>query len=147
MPLYMQAKMLRVLQEKELTHLGGTSPKVVDVRVVAATNSNLEQLVRDGKFREDLYYRLNVVSITIPPLRERMEDINALTKNFIDQFNPEFGLEVRGLDSEAWDIFRRYDWPGNIRELHNVIESAFNVVTGPLITRSHLPDQLSRLLP
>ncbi len=147
MPLYMQAKMLRVLQEKELTLLGGSSPKMVDVRVVAATNSNLEQLVRDGKFREDLYYRLNVVTITIPPLRERMEDVNALTKNFIDQFNAEFGLDVQGLAAEAWEIFKRYDWPGNIRELHNVIESAFNVVTGPLIMRSHLPDQLARLVP
>lgn len=147
MPLYMQAKMLRVLQEKELTLLGSTSPKTVDVRVVAATNSNLESLVKEGKFREDLYYRLNVVTLTIPSLRERMEDIYSVTKHFIDQFNTEFGLEVQGLDAETWDIFRRYDWPGNIRELRNVIESAFNVVIGPLIMRAHLPDQLSRLFP
>lgn len=144
MPLSMQVKLLRVLQEREIVPLGGAAPKSVDVRVVAATNSNLEDLVREGKFREDLYYRLNVVALTIPSLRERMEDIFSISKNFIDQFNFEFGLHVQGLDAEAWDIIRRYDWPGNIRELRNVIESAFNVVTGPLIMREHLPSQLSR---
>lgn len=147
MPLYMQAKMLRVLQEKELTQLGSTTPKTVDVRVVAATNSNLEQLLKEGKFREDLYYRLQVVTLSIPPLRERMEDLPALAANFIDQFNSEFGLHVRGLDPEAWAILRRHDWPGNIRELRNVIESAFNVVSGPLIRREHLPEQLTRPIP
>lgn len=147
MPLYMQVKMLRVLQEKELTQLGQTSSKTVDVRVVAATNSNLEQLVKEGKFREELYYRLNVVTLTIPPLRERREDIYSITKNFIDQLNFEFGLAVVGLTDEAWEVIRSYDWPGNIRELRNVIESAFNVVIGPLITRAHLPEQLSRLFP
>jgi PAS domain S-box-containing protein len=147
MPLYMQSKMLRVLQERELTQLGSTTPKMVDVRVVAATNSNLEQLVKEGKFREDLYYRLKVVTLTIPPLRERMEDIYSITKNFIHQFNAEFEFEVQGLDQEAWDVIRRYDWPGNIRELRNVIESAFNAVTGPVIMREHLPDQLSQLIP
>lgn len=144
MPLYMQVKMLRVLQERELTPLGSTKPKAVDVRVVAATNCNLEHLVKDGKFREDLYYRLNVVTLTIPALRVRIEDIYPITKNFIAQFNSEFGLEVQGIDSEAWDLLRRHDWPGNIRELRNVIESAFNVVIGPLIMREHLPGELSR---
>lgn len=147
MPLYMQAKMLRVLQERELTQLGSATAKMIDVRVVAATNSNLEQLIKEGKFREDLYYRLKVVTLDIPPLRERMEDIYPLTKNFIGQFNAEFGLEIQGLDQEAWDIIRRYDWPGNIRELRNVIESAFNVVAGPVIKREHLPDQLSQMFP
>jgi transcriptional regulator with PAS, ATPase and Fis domain len=147
MPLYMQAKMLRVLQDKELTQLGSATPKIVDVRVVAATNSNLENLVKEGKFREDLYYRLKVVTLVIPSLRERMEDIYPLTKHFIHLFNAEFGLEIQGLDPEAWDIIMRYDWPGNIRELRNVIESAFNTVTGPVIKREHLPDQLSQLFP
>ena len=147
MPLYMQAKMLRVLQERELTQLGSSTPKLVDVRVVAATNSNLEHLVKEGKFREDLYYRLKVVTLTIPPLRERMEDIFSITKNFIHQFNTEFGLEVQGLDQEAWDVIMHYDWPGNVRELRNVIESAFNLVTGPVIMREHLPEQLSQLIP
>lgn len=147
MPLSMQVKLLRILQERELVPLGSATPKAVDVRVVAATNSNLEHLVREGKFREDLYYRLNVVALTIPSLRERMEDIYSITKSFIDQFNSEFGLGIHGLDSEAWEIVRHYDWPGNIRELRNVIESAFNVVTGPLITRNDLPGQLSLFTP
>ncbi|MDA8429425.1 MAG: sigma 54-interacting transcriptional regulator [Geobacteraceae bacterium] len=144
MPLYMQVKMLRVLQERELTQIGSTKPKMVDVRVVAATNSNLERLVKDGKFREDLYYRLNVVVLTIPALRERMDDIDSITKNFIDQFNSEFGLQVQGLDPGAMDVIRHYNWPGNIRELRNVIESAFNLVTGPFIRCEHLPAELSK---
>ncbi|MBT1077150.1 sigma 54-interacting transcriptional regulator [Geobacter grbiciae] len=147
MPLYMQAKMLRLLQERELTPLGSTVSRSVDVRVVAATNSNLEQQVKEGKFREDLYYRLNVVTFAIPPLRERREDIPLLISSFISKFNSEFGTDVQGLDDDAWDIISRYDWPGNIRELRNVIESAFNVVVGPLIRREHLPDQLCRLFP
>nr|WP_238378908.1 sigma 54-interacting transcriptional regulator [Geobacter metallireducens] len=147
MPLYMQAKMLRLLQERELTPLGSTIPRSVDVRVVAATNSNLEQQVKEGKFREDLYYRLNVVTFAIPPLRERMEDIPLLISSFVSKFNSEFGLDVQGLDEEVLNIINRYDWPGNIRELRNVIESAFNVVVGPLIKREHLPDQLCLLFP
>ena len=147
MPLYMQAKMLRVLEERELTQLGSATPKVIDVRVVAATNGNLEQLVKEGKFRGDLYYRLKVVTLDIPALRERMEDIVSITNLFIGQFNAEFGLDVQGLDQEAWGIITRYDWPGNIRELRNVVESAFNTVTGRVIKREHLPDQLSQMFP
>jgi len=147
MPLYMQAKLLRLLQERELTPLGSTVSRSVDVRVVAATNSNLERQVMEGKFREDLYYRLNVVTLAIPPLRERMDDIPSLVSSFIGKYNAEFGLDVQGLDEEAWDIIKRYHWPGNIRELRNVIESAFNVVDGQLITREHIPDQLCRLFP
>lgn len=145
MPLAMQAKLLRILQEKELVPLGSATPKVVDVRVVAATNSNLEQLVSEGKFREDLYYRLNVVTLTIPALRDRMEDIYTITKNFIDHFNREFGLTVQGLDGEAWEVIRHHDWPGNIRELRNVLESAFNVVSGHVITKTNLPIRLAQL--
>ena len=147
MPLAMQAKLLRILQERELVPLGSATPKVVDVRVVAATNSNLEQLVSEGKFREDLYYRLNVVTITIPALRDRMEDIYVIAKNFIDHFNREFGLAVQGLDGEAWEVIRHHDWPGNIRELRNVLESAFNVVSGPVITKANLPIRLAQLCP
>nr|WP_238378953.1 sigma 54-interacting transcriptional regulator [Geobacter metallireducens] len=147
MPLAMQAKLLRVLQERELVPLGSTVPKVVDVRVVAATNSNLEQLVSEGKFREDLYYRLNVVALTIPALKDRMEDIYIITKNFIDHFNAEFGLSVQGIDSEAWEVLKHHNWPGNIRELRNVLESAFNAVSGPLITKENLPIRLAQLCP
>ncbi|MBT1074192.1 sigma 54-interacting transcriptional regulator [Geobacter grbiciae] len=147
MPLAMQAKLLRVLQERELVPLGSTAPKVVDVRVVAATNSNLEQLVSEGKFREDLYYRLNVVALTIPALKDRMEDIYIITKNFIDHFNAEFGLSVQGIDGEAWEVLKHHNWPGNIRELRNVLESAFNAVSGPLITKENLPIRLAQLCP
>lgn len=147
MPLYMQAKMLRVLEERELTQLGSATAKVIDVRVVAATNGNLEQLVKEGKFRGDLYYRLKVVTLDIPPLRERMEDVVSITQLFIGQFNAQFGLDVQGLDQEAWGIITRYDWPGNIRELRNVMESAFNAVDGPVIKREHLPDQLAHMFP
>ncbi len=145
MPMSMQVKLLRVLQEKELTQLGSTTPKTVDVRVVAATNSNLEQLVREGKFREDLYYRVNVVALTMPPLRERKEDLAIITRKIIDQFNVEFGLVIQDLEDKAWQVVCAYDWPGNIRELRNVIESAFNVVAGPFIRYEDLPVQLSRL--
>lgn len=145
MPMSMQVKMLRVLQEKELTQLGSTTAKTVDVRVVAATNSNLEQLVREGKFREDLYYRVNVVALTIPPLRERKDDLAIITQKIIEQFNAEFGLDIQGVDAEVWQVFYAYDWPGNIRELRNVLESAFNVVAGPLLRYEDLPVQLSRL--
>jgi len=142
MPMTMQAKLLRVLQEKEVTPLGSETTKKFDVRVVAATNLDLEKLVKEGKFRKDLYYRFNIVSLTIPPLRERMEDLYFLIKHFIDVFNDEFGLRIQGLDSEALDCLKAYPFPGNLRELRNVIESAYNVVTGPFIRREHLPDYL-----
>lgn len=139
MSISMQAKLLRVLQEKEVTPLGSATTHKIDVRVVAATNVSLEKLVRDGKFRKDLYYRLNIVSLAIPPLRDRAEDILLITKHLIDLFNIEFGLDIQGLETEAWDVIRSYDFPGNIRELRNVIESAFNLVMGPLIRRDDLP--------
>jgi transcriptional regulator with PAS, ATPase and Fis domain len=147
MSLPMQAKLLRILQEKELTPLGSNASKRVDVRIVAATNVKLEELVREGRFREDLYYRLNVMALAIPPLRERTEDVYFLVNHFIDHFNDEFGVEVQGLDQKAWEAIKAYDFPGNIRELRNLIESAFNVVTGPLILKENLPHHISQLLP
>ncbi|MDO3380286.1 sigma-54 interaction domain-containing protein [Geoalkalibacter halelectricus] len=144
MPLAMQAKLLRVLQEKEITPLGSDTTKTFDVRVVAATNANLEQLVEEGRFRKDLYFRLNIVSLVIPPLRERAEDLYYIVKHFVDRFNDEFGLRIQGLDPEAWDALKGYGFPGNLRELRNVIESAFNVVVGPYIKREHLPDYLTQ---
>jgi transcriptional regulator with PAS, ATPase and Fis domain len=142
MSVTMQAKLLRVLQEKEVTPLGSESTRKFDVRVVTATNVNMEKLVEQGKFRHDLYYRLNIVSVLVPPLRQRTEDIFAIVEHFIDTFNVEFGLKVRGLTPDAWDVVKRYRFPGNIRELRNVIESAFNVVQGAQIRRSDLPDHL-----
>ncbi len=140
MSITMQAKLLRVLQEKEITPLGSDSTRKFDVRVVAATNINMERLVEEGKFRRDLYYRLNIVSVRVPALRQRVEDVVALVEHFLDGFNEEFGLKVTGLTQEAWDVLKGYDYPGNVRELRNVIESAFNVVNGPLIRKSDLPD-------
>lgn len=141
----MQVKLLRALQEKEITRLGGNSTRKVDVRIVAATNVNLEELVKYNKFREDLYYRLNVVNLVIPPLRERKEDIDALVKYFITQFNSEFGLRIKGISAEVRHLFHRFNWPGNIRELRNIIERAFNLVSEQVIQTTHLPQYLLKL--
>jgi len=142
MSVTMQAKLLRVLQEKEVTPLGSEATRKFDVRVVAATNVNMEKLVGEGKFRHDLYYRLNIVSVLVPPLRQRVEDLFVIVEHFLDTFNREFGLKVKGLAPEAWEVLQRYSFPGNIRELRNIIESAFNVVQGAQIRRGDLPDYL-----
>lgn len=147
MSLPMQAKLLRILQDRELTPLGSGVARKVDVRIIAATNVKLEEAVRDGKFREDLYYRLNVMALSIPPLRERTEDLYFIVNHFIDSFNAEFGLKVQGLEPEAWTAIKAYDYPGNIRELRNTIESAFNVVTGRFITVENLPFHIRQLSP
>jgi transcriptional regulator with PAS, ATPase and Fis domain len=139
MPLLMQAKLLRVLQEKEIERLGDTKPRRIDVRVIAATNRNLEEMVAEGEFREDLYYRINVVSLNIPPLRERIDDLDLLLQHFIAIFNKQFGLRVSGIDQEAMAVLRNHRWPGNIRELENVIERAFNILEGDKIRKEHLP--------
>jgi len=147
MPLVMQAKLLRVLQEKEVTPLGGTGTRSIDMRVIAATNVDLEERVRKGEFRTDLYYRLNVISLEIPPLRNRREDIYFIAKHLIDDFNAEFGMAIQGLDDEAWKLLENYDFPGNVRELRNVIERAFNMTDGPLIRAVDLPPTLHRARP
>ncbi len=120
----MQAKLLRVLQEKEFERVGGAETIKVDVRVLAATNQNLKQAVVEGSFREDLYYRLSVVPLFLPPLRERKQDIAALASRFIDKYNKEFGKAISGITSEALEHLAFYNWPGNIRELENAIERA-----------------------
>ena len=124
MSLATQAKVLRVLQEREFERLGGTRTIKVDVRMVAATNKDLEQAIRDGDFREDLYYRLNVVSLEVPPLRERRDDILPLAKHFIDRYASEIKKDVRGIDPAAVRALKRHTWPGNIRELQNTMERA-----------------------
>ncbi len=122
MNLLLQAKLLRVLQEMEFERVGGNQTIKVDVRVIAATNRNLRELIRQGKFREDLYYRLNVVEITIPPLRVRKEDLPALVNNLIHKLNRKLGKRVKGISKDAEEVLFSYDWPGNVRELENVIE-------------------------
>ncbi|OGP75179.1 MAG: sigma-54-dependent Fis family transcriptional regulator [Deltaproteobacteria bacterium RBG_16_49_23] len=118
----LQAKLLRVLQEREIERIGSNRPIKVDIRVIAATNTNLENVVTQGKFRQDLYFRLNVVPVSIPPLRERKEDIPLLAKHFLNKFNISFNKKIPGFSEKALDALSRYHWPGNIRELENLIE-------------------------
>jgi transcriptional regulator with GAF, ATPase, and Fis domain len=138
MPLTLQAKLLRVLQEREFERLGGTRPIKVDIRLIAATNRNLAEMAKTGGFREDLYYRLNVVSITTPPLRQHREDIPVLARYFVEKHEHIAARRVTGISAEALDYLMRYDWPGNVRELQNVIERA--LVMGS--TEYLLPDDL-----
>jgi transcriptional regulator with GAF, ATPase, and Fis domain len=133
-----QAKILRVLQEHEFERLGGTRTLRVDVRVITATNRNLPQMVANGQFREDLYYRLNVVSIDMPPLRERKDDIQQLATFFLRRFAGELKKRVEGLSPDAVKLLMRYNWPGNIRELENSIERAVLMSEGPLVTAGDL---------
>jgi transcriptional regulator with GAF, ATPase, and Fis domain len=131
LPLDAQVKLLRVLQDKVIERLGNNEPVRIDVRIIAATNRDLEQAVRDGTFREDLYYRLNVYPIAIPPLRERAEDIPALVWSFIDEFSSECGKRIDSISRESLAALQRYTWPGNVRELRNLVERAIIVATGP----------------
>ncbi len=136
-----QVKILRVLQEKEIIRVGGNKSIAIDVRILAATNKNLEKAVSKGQFREDLYYRLNVIPVVIPPLRERKSDIRKLVKNFMRKFNQEYGRLAMDISPEALEILELYDWPGNIRELENVIGRAMiSMVSNESIIKSyHLP--------
>jgi len=123
MSLPLQAKLLRVLQEKEVEPIGG-KPKKVDIRIIAATNAELEELIQQKRFRLDLYYRLNVIRLDIPPLRERKEDILLLTKYFIEKYSKENDKHIHSITPEAIKLLESYDWPGNVRELENLIERA-----------------------
>ena len=134
-----QAKLLRVLQDREFMRLGGTKTIRVDVRVIVATNSKLEDLIIQKKFREDLFYRLNVIKIELPPLRERKEDIPLLVKHFLDIYSQQNNKEIVGVTEDVMEIFEDYDWPGNIRELENLIERAVVLTKSKLITRANLP--------
>jgi two-component system NtrC family response regulator len=143
-PLVLQSKLLRVIQEKEVERLGGAHPIKVDVRIVAATNRNLEEEVKKGKFREDLYYRLNVVNIVIPPLRERREDIPLLIDFFLKKYNLKHKKNVKGLTREARDIMVKYDYPGNVRELENIVERAIVLTRGDHITSQDVPNLMEQ---
>ena len=134
-----QAKLLRVMQDKEFMRLGGTKTLKVDVRVIAATNTNLEELIEQKFFREDLYYRLNVIKIEIPPLRDRKEDIPQLVKHFLDLYRKENKKEILGITDDVMEVLEKYDWPGNIRELENLIERAVVLTKTKIITRENLP--------
>ena len=139
LPLALQVKLLRVLQEKEYEPLGSTGPIRANVRIIAATNKDLSQLLSQGTFREDLYYRINVVKIALPSLADRREDIPYLIEHFIRQFNLKTGRRATGISDEVLNLFMEYDFPGNIRELENLIEHAFVLCRTGEITTAHLP--------
>jgi transcriptional regulator with PAS, ATPase and Fis domain len=147
MPLAMQAKILRVLEEKKVEKVGGLSETEVDVRIIAATNKPLEKMVRDGTFREDLFYRLNIIRIHLPPLRERKTDIPALLAHHMERLCRQFGVVSKSFAKEAMEVLINYSWPGNIRELVNVVEWLISMVEGENIEREHLPAYLSTIHP
>ena len=138
----LQQVLLRVLEDGEIQPVGSTERKKVSVRIIAATNRNLEQLVREGKFREDLYYRINVVAVDLPPLRERREDIGVLTRHFLHKYTVENGKQLRGISPEALALLEAAPWPGNVRELENVIERAVLLADDDEINPGHLPRHL-----
>ncbi len=142
----MQVKLLRVLQEKTFEPLGGTKSEKVDVRIIAATNKDLEALVKEGTFRKDFFYRINVAKLTLPPLRDRREDIPLLSEHFIHKFNRLKGKGIEGLQPEALVLLMSYNYPGNIRELENIIEYSAVVCKNSLIGIEHLPDYMVRVL-
>jgi len=146
-PAPVQVKLLRVLQERQFERVGGEETVEVDVRVVSATNRDLAQMVRDGRFREDLFYRLNVVPLALPPLRDRPGDVEAIAAHFVARQAPRMGRAVKGISPEALELLRRHRWPGNVRELENVIEQALVFAEGELVSPDDLPEGLRRASP
>src|SRR5437899_9945048 len=140
--LEVQIKLLRVLQEMTFERVGSSEPLQVDVRVIAATHQNLERFIKEGRFREDLYYRINVISVLVPPLRERREDIAELALHFLKVHGDRSGKTMLQIDDDALGILKAYSWPGNIRQLENVIERAVVVAEGALIGVSDLPGEI-----
>ena len=136
----LQVKLLRVLEERVFWRVGGTQPIPIDARIIVATSRNLKEEVRQGRFREDLYYRLRTVPLSLPPLRDRLEDIPLLVEYFIQQFNQKYKKEIRGLDPKVMALLQKYHWPGNVRELQRVLEYAFVFVKGHIISQKHLPE-------
>jgi len=143
LPLPLQVKLLRVLQEEEINPLGGVGSKKIDVRVIAATSKDLRKEIEQGRFREDLFYRINVMTIHLPPLRERRGDITLLAGHFIETFNKKLQKDIEGLSSEATPILMEYPWPGNIRELENVIERAVLLAKGRWVSPEDLPSHIT----
>lgn len=138
LPYQAQGKLLRVLQEREVERLGGTGTKNVDIRIIAASNRDLRTLIQEGKFRQDLYYRLYVFELKIPSLRERQEDILPLAYHFVEYFNNKLGSHVKEIDPKLQDWLIQYDWPGNIREIKAIIERGMNIVDGGTLTLESL---------
>ncbi|MFZ5351975.1 MAG: sigma-54-dependent Fis family transcriptional regulator [Bacillota bacterium] len=145
MPLNLQAKLLRVLQENKIERVGGNSVIPVNVRIIAASNKLLEQKVKEKEFREDLYYRLNVIPLYLPPLRERLEDIEILSYSFLEKYNIKLGRNIKKLDMDVIAVFKSYPWPGNVRELENTIEYSVNMCTNTIIKKADLPRRFKEL--
>lgn len=143
MPLSLQVKLLRVLQDEEIKRVGGEASKKVDVRVVSATSRNLEEDVALGRFREDLFFRLNVFTITLPPLRERLEDLPLLVEHFLSRFSARFGKSVTGVSAEVMELLNSYCWPGNVRELENILERGVLLSEGDTLNAAVLPQKLT----
>ena len=143
MPLVSQAKFLRVLETRQFKRLGGVVDQRVDIRIIAATNADLEAAVRTGRFREDLYYRLKVIPIVLPPLRERPEDIPLLLHHFMAKYNAEFRKNFRRVSDEALKLLVAYPWPGNVRELRNLLERILILERGDTILPEHLPPEIT----
>jgi transcriptional regulator with PAS, ATPase and Fis domain len=144
MPLHLQTKLLRVIQESKVEPIGGSHSIDIDVRIIAATHQDLEEKVLEGSFRQDLYYRLNVIPIIVPPLRHRMEDLKALIDSILNKCNGKLEKKVESIDKDCYDWMMRYDWPGNIRELENALEYAVNMCEGDIIETHHLPRKLTQ---
>jgi len=142
MPLELQSKLLRVLQERMVTPVGGTNPIPIDIRVISATNQDLEKMIREKTFRSDLYYRLNVINLTIPPLRERKDDIPVLIDYFLDKYAFHIDKGKTRFTKSALQALQHYDWPGNVRELENVVELAVNLPEQE-VDRHHLPEHIT----
>ncbi|WP_242396387.1 sigma-54-dependent transcriptional regulator [Anaeromyxobacter oryzisoli] len=147
LPLELQAKFLRVLEDRKIRRLGGRAEVEIDVRVICATHRDLKEEIRRGRFREDLYFRLHVFTIGLPPLKERREDIPLLVHHFIEKFNAETGKHVQGVSPQAMSVLQGYPWPGNIRELRNSVERAMILVDGDVIGEEHLPPDVQTARP
>ncbi len=147
MPLSMQGKLLRVIQENQISRVGGNRPIQLDLRFIAATNKDLKQAVSEGRFREDLYFRLNVVQIALPSLMERPEDIPLLIQYFLNLFSHKFAKRLVGIDKAARTVLQAYSYPGNVRELQNIIERAVALADGDTVTLADLPPDLQELAP
>ncbi|HBW36798.1 sigma-54-dependent Fis family transcriptional regulator [Desulfosporosinus sp. BICA1-9] len=143
LPKNLQVKLLNVIQDQRVTRLGGVKPKEIDVRILAATNKNLEEMVRQGLFREDLFYRLNVLPITIPPLRERRDDILLIIQHYAEHFNKKYNFNVK-FSKEAIETLSKYDWPGNVRELANLVERLIIIAQEKVITPKHIPPKFHK---
>jgi two-component system response regulator PilR (NtrC family) len=139
LPLSIQVKLLRAIQERVIRRVGATDDQKIDVRIIAATNRDLEEMIRNGTFREDLFYRLNVIHIRVPPLRERADDIVLLAKHFLQKYNQRLNRNINGISDEAMKVLKKYDYPGNVRELENIIERTVALEVGATILPESLP--------